>query len=188
MGLDITTHYQSAFYESGALINGHFLLSSGLHSDVYVDKFRIMEDPIVFNQLCFGLAHKVYELDIDYVAGPVTLGVLVAQFVAGHIRTKCLCAERCEDGFEFRRQTIQPDAKVMVVDDVGTSGRSIELVCSAVVAAGATVVAKGVLVARTGCPDDILRVVDVEANTYSPDNLPKHLMDVPVVKLGTSKI
>jgi orotate phosphoribosyltransferase len=89
--------------------------------------------------------------------------------------------------FEFRRQTIQPGAKVMVVDDVGTSGRSIELVCAAVEAAGATVVAKGVLVARTGCPEDILRVVDVKANTYEPDNLPEHLANIPVIKPGTSQ-
>lgn len=184
----MTTRYQSAFDESCALMRGHFKLSSGLHSDVYVEKFRIMEDPIVFNQLCFGLANHVYSMDIDYVAGPVTLGVLVAQFVAGHLRTKCLCAERCEGGFEFRRQAIPAGAKVMVVDDVGTSGRSIALVCAAVVAAGATVVSKGVLVARTGCPEDILRVVDVDANTYEPDSLPEHLVGVPVVKLGTSQI
>lgn len=181
------TSYQSAFDESGALIRGHFKLSSGLHSDVYVDKFRIMEDPMLFNQLCFGLANQVYSMDIDYVAGPVTLGVLVAQFVSGHLRAKCLCAERCEDGFVIGRQTIPHGAKVMVVDDVGTSGRSIALVCAAVEAAGATVVSKGVLVARTGCPEDILRVVDVEANTYEPDNLPEHLVNMPVVKPGTSQ-
>lgn len=180
-------HYQSSFDASGALIHGHFLLSSGLHSDVYVEKFRLMEDPMIFNQLCFGLAKQVHFGDIDYVAGPVTLGVLVAQFVAGHLRTKCLCAERCETGFEFRRQVIPAGAKVMVVDDVGTSGRSIEQVCSAVESAGAIVVRKGVLVARTGCPEDILRVIDVHANVYSPDDLPEHLINIPVTKPGTSQ-
>lgn len=177
---------EAAFERTGALQRGHFILSSGLHSDVYVEKFRIMEDPEAFATMCSALANCARAHRFEYVAGPVTLGVLVAHRVAEELRVKCLCAERSDNGFKFRRQSFPEGAKVLVVDDVGTTGRSLDLVQAAVESHGGLVVARGVLVARSECPKDIMRVMEVEARSWPADDLPQHLTEMPPVKLGTS--
>ncbi|MFQ3586241.1 MAG: orotate phosphoribosyltransferase [Fimbriimonadaceae bacterium] len=175
--------------ESGAILSGHFLLTSGRHSDVYFEKFRILERPDVLSRVCAEIARNLPQRP-DVVAGPTTGGIIVAFEVARQVGASGLYVER-EDGERVLRRgaTIQPGAKVLVVDDVLTTGVSVREVVDLLRRQGAEVVGVGVLIDRSqepvdfGCP--MYAAYRVEARSYAPDEVPDWLAAIPVTKPGT---
>lgn len=175
---------------SGAILKGHFLLTSGRHSDTYVEKFRILEQPGILSTVCTEIADTFRFKGIDVVAGPTTGGIIIAFEVARQLGCQAVYIET-ENGQKTLRRgaTINPGAKVLVVDDVLTTGRSIYEVSDVVKSAGGQVAGVGVLIDRSETPPDfgapLVASHKVVAQTYAPDEVPEWLAAVPVTKPGT---
>jgi orotate phosphoribosyltransferase len=154
---------QAIFRASGAFREGHFLLKSGRHGDAYVEKFAVLSNPSATSELCGFWAGRMRAAArpdgrpaVDLVAGPTTGGVILAFETARQIGTRSIFAEevRGEDGAprrEFRRGfTIQPGERVLLVDDILTTGGSLLAMIPAVEALGGEIIECVVLVDRSG--------------------------------------
>ena len=150
------TEAETLLRERGALLRGHFQFASGRHGDTYIEKFRVLQWPDLTGELCGRLA-RAFAGAADLVAGPTTGGVILAYETARHLGLRGIIAERKDtsDEREFKRGfEIGPGDRVLVVDDVLTTGGSIREVIAAVEARGATVTGVGVLVNRTAGTTD----------------------------------
>jgi orotate phosphoribosyltransferase len=144
-----TSEARRLFEKSGAFLRGHFVYASGRHGEDYLEKFRILEDPAATAQLCAMIAEHFRGQGIGLVAGPTIGGVVIAYEVARQLGARAVYAEREEAGRVFRRGFHIPEgARVLVVDDVVTTGGSVGQVVSAVERAGGLVVGIGVLAQR----------------------------------------
>ena len=143
---------ESALRESGALLEGHFLLASGRHSGQYIEKFRLLEQPRLTSRLCAEIARR-YERDgVECVVGPVTGGIILAFEVARILGVRAVYAERADDGkgFALRRGfELKSGEKCLVVEDIVTTGGSAQKVVELVRANGGEVVGVGLLVDRS---------------------------------------
>ena len=156
----IAQRTEAVFRRSGALTDGHFLLKSGRHGDAYVEKFAVLSDPAATSELCgfWAARHRDPEGTplVDVVAGPTTGGVILAFETGRQLRTRAIFAEevRGEDGAprrEFRRGfRIEPGERVLLVDDILTTGGSLLAMIPAVEAMGGEIVECAVLVDRSG--------------------------------------
>ncbi len=138
--------------EVGALLEGHFQLASGRHSPVYVEKFRLLQHPRHTETLCRMIAERFRGDGPQVVAGPTTGGIILSYEVARQLGLRGIFAEKDADGrrtFE-RGFSIAPRERVLVVDDVLTTGGSVHEVLAAVRAAGGEPMGVGVLVDRSG--------------------------------------
>ncbi|MFN3729455.1 MAG: orotate phosphoribosyltransferase [Fimbriimonadaceae bacterium] len=175
---------------SGAILRGHFLLTSGRHSDVYFEKFRVLERPDVLSALAGEIAAHFRDQAIDLVAGPTTGGIIIAFEVARQMGLPALYVES-ENGERTLRRgaTVPPGARTLIVDDVLTTGRSIRETADALITRGAEIAAVGVLIDRSetkpefGAP--LYAAYRVEATSYAPDDVPEWLAAIPIVKPGT---
>jgi orotate phosphoribosyltransferase len=156
----VAARTEALFRSSGAFREGHFLLKSGRHGDAYVEKFHVLSDPAATSELCgFWAAHVRDEAGaplVDLVAGPTTGGVILAFETARQLGVRSIFAEevRAADGAmhrEFRRGfQIEPGERVLLVDDILTTGGSLVAMLPAVEAMGGDVVECVVLVDRSG--------------------------------------
>jgi orotate phosphoribosyltransferase len=175
---------------SGAILRGHFLLTSGRHSDVYFEKFRVLEQPPVLSALCAEIARHYADQGIDAVAGPTTGGIIIAFEVARQMGLPSVYIEN-ENGVKTLRRgkTLPEGQKVLIVDDVLTTGTSLVESRTAIEAAGGEVVGYGVLIDRSEPGLDLGRPLygayRVQAVSYAPDEVPEALAAIPAVKPGT---
>jgi orotate phosphoribosyltransferase len=182
---------EEMFRKSGAILNGHFLLTSGLHSPVYWEKFRVLQFPNYTEQLCRMIAEHFRSEEVQLVAGPTTGGIILAFEVARQLGVRAAYAEQ-EPGGEraFRRGArIEPGERVLVVDDIMTRGGSIRDVISAVTKDGGQVIGVGVLVDRSDQPVDFGVPLfschrAIPPPTYAPQDCPLCAAQVPLVKAG----
>ena len=183
---------ESLFKKTGAVLDGHFLLTSGLHSPVYWEKFRILEHPEYTQKLCAMIAKRFKAEKIDVVAGPTTGGIILAFEVAKQLGVRCIFAEKEESGKRaFRRGfVLNPGERVLVVDDVLTTGKSVKEVLEAVAEKNAYVVGIGVLVDRSehdlklGYP--LFSCLRSVTPAYEPEECPLCKASKPLVKPGSS--
>src|SRR2546423_6784612 len=116
---------ERVFRESGALREGHFILASGRHSPLYLEKFQVLQHPAETERLCAAIASWVRSLAAETVAGPTTGGIILAHEVARQLGVRAIYAERRASGTgrEFRRGfALRPGERVAVVDDIMTTG------------------------------------------------------------------
>ena len=156
----IALRTERLFRDSGAFREGHFLLKSGRHGDAYVEKFQVLQDPTATSELCALWAARMRDRDgasiVDVVAGPTTGGIILAFETARQLNVRSIFAEevRADDGTthrEFRRGfRIEPGERVLLVDDILTTGGSLLAMLPAVEAAGGVIVECAVLVDRSG--------------------------------------
>jgi orotate phosphoribosyltransferase len=177
--------------KSGMVQEGHFLLASGLHSPVYWEKFRILEYPEYTATLCGLIAGHFRQYNIDAVAGPTTGGIILAFEVAKQLGVRALYAEKEGDVRAFRRgANIVPGERVLVVDDVLTTGKSVREVLAAVDGRQAVTAGVGVLVDRSTAKLDfgapLFGCHQAETIVYRPEECPLCAAGQPLVKPGTS--
>jgi len=178
---------------SGAILHGHFLLTSGRHSAVYFEKFRVLEQPEVLSALCAELIEKLKGISIDVVAGPTTGGIIIAFEVARQMGLPALYVESENGERKLRRNaTLQPGTRVLIVDDVLTTGKSLREVAVCLENYGAIVAQFGVLIDRSEGDLELKAPLcssfRVDAQSYRSDELPDWLVKIPVTKPGTRHI
>ncbi len=188
----MTDSVEKMFEKSGAVLKGHFLLSSGMHSPVYWEKFQVLQYPEYTEQLCGMIADRFSDEDVEVVAGPTTGGVILAYETARQLGVRGIFAEKKEPGGrEFRRGfKISPGERVLIVDDVFTRGGSLKDTIDAVNTLGGKIVGIGVLVDRStekvdfGVPFySCHRAGEI---AYQPEECPLCARDIPLVKPGSN--
>lgn len=177
----------------GALLEGHFLLTSGLHSGTYVEKFQVLQYPKATEELCAGFAEKFSGEKIDVVIGPVTGGILLAHETAKHFGTRAIFAERDNGAMTIKRGfEIKPGERVLVVEDIVTTGGSVMEVIEVVKQLGGVIAGVAILVDRSGgtvnfgAPAKSLLTLKIQ--NYSPEECPLCKKGLPLVKRGSRKI
>ncbi len=160
--------------EAGAMLEGHFQLSSGRHSGLYVEKFRLLERPPQTDALCGMIASWAKQHRPDVITGPTTGGLLVSYETARHLGLRSIFAEKDESGGRSfgRGFQIAPGERVLVVDDVLTTGGSVRDVVDAVRRVGGEVVGVAVLIDRSGGSVDfgapLFACLRLDLPTYEP--------------------
>ena len=182
------------FIKTGAIMEGHFLLTSGLHSPLYVEKFQVLQHPKYTEQLCIALAEKFLEDNIEVVVGPITGGILLAHEVGKRLGTRAIFTERENGKMTLRRGfVIKPGERVLIVEDIVTAGGSIKEVLDVVVEQGGIPVGIGMLVDRSGGKASFGEVpyktlLNLDVTTYDPSNCPLCKENIPMTKRGSRKL
>jgi orotate phosphoribosyltransferase len=178
------------FRRSGALLEGHFKLSSGLHSDRYLQSALVLQYPELASALGDALADRTRHLQATAVLAPALGGIVIGQEVARALSIRALFAERHEGVLMLRRGFVLSDVdRVLIVEDVLTTGRSTRETAAVARATGAHVVGAAAIVdrgkdpSRLDLPQHTLQQLDVPA--YSPESCPLCTAGVPVVKPGS---
>ena len=178
------------FRQSGALLEGHFKLSSGLHSDRYLQSALVLQHPDFAEQLGIALASRLAHLDPTVVLSPALGGIVIGQEVGRALQVRAIFAERQDGKLTLRRGfTLAPEDRVVVVEDVITTGLSTRETCDAAQAAGARVMGAGAIVDRGADPSrlniPLQALVRMEVAAYQPDACPLCQAGSPVVKPGS---
>ncbi len=176
--------------QTNAIMEGHFLLTSGLHSPHYVEKFNVLQHPEYTEKLCQAMAEKFKDQNIQTVVGPVTGGILLAHETGKALGTRAIFTERENGKMTFRRGfSLQPGERVLIVEDIVTTGGSIKEVIDVVKANGGIPVAVSMLVDRSGgraefgdVPCTALLHMNVE--TYKPEECPLCKKGIAMTKRG----
>ena len=180
------------YRESGALKEGHFRLSSGLHSDKYFQSALVLAQPRFAARLGAALASRFKADDVDVVIGPAMGAIIIAHEVGRALDRPVLFAERVDDRFALRRGfAVHAGERALLVEDVLTTGGSILELASVIESSGAKVVALGCLVDRRGKGHPISppleSLAQVEVPTWKPDACPRCLAGAPMDVPGSRK-
>ena len=181
------------FEEAGALQKGHFVLSSGLHSDTYLNKSIVSMYPHRTERLCRALAEKIKNTvggSIDYVISPAMGAIIYGYETARHVGVPFMFLERVDGEFQLRRGfELSEGARVVVVEDIVSTGLSAREAIDVVKKAGGEVVALACLVDRSAGAVDvgapIIPLAELKVDAWPADALPDHLIGTPAVKPGS---
>ena len=181
------------FRAAEALLEGHFILSSGLRSPKYLQCARVLMDPARAERLAQALAAKIppeLREQIGAVVSPAMGGVIIGHEMGRALGKPAMFLERPHGTFEFRRGfRLEPGAQVLMVEDVVTTGLSSREAIQAVRAAGGDVVAEAALVDRSGGSADLgvpfVPLIRIDVPTYEADAVPPELASIPAVKPGS---
>jgi orotate phosphoribosyltransferase len=181
------------FREAGALLEGHFILSSGLHSDRFLQKALVFQDAQRTARLCKALAAKVREQvkdDITAIVSPAVGGIVPGYEMGRQLGLPAMYVERVNGEFQLRRNfTLKKGQKVLMVEDIVSTGVSSRECIAAIRGMGADVVAACCLIDRSagrasvGVP--LIALAEWEVPAWPADDLPPHLKDIPAVKPGS---
>jgi orotate phosphoribosyltransferase len=204
------------FEAAEAILKGHFILSSGLHSDMYLQCARVLMNPARAEKLCHALAEKLRAAgiekapaeknvqghhtsrtthhaprSIDLVVAPAMGGVVVGYEMGRQLGVETIFCEREEGKFTLRRGfIITPGARILLVEDVVTTGKSSLETVECIAAHGGVVVAEASLIDRSGgasrqLPFPLISLLTLDVRTYSASDLPPHLKEIPAMKPGS---
>jgi orotate phosphoribosyltransferase len=181
------------FRAADALLEGHFILSSGLRSARYLQCARVLMDGARAERLARALADKIraeLRVAIDAVVSPAMGGVIIGHEMGRALGKPAMFVERPQGMFELRRGfDLKPGTKVLMVEDVVTTGLSSREAIAAVVAAGGDVIAEAALVDRSSGTADLglpfFPLIRIDVPTYRADALPPELASIPAIKPGS---
>ena len=181
------------FRAAGALLEGHFILSSGLRSPKYLQCARVLMDPARAERLARALADSIPEdlrAEIEMVVSPAMGGVIIGHEMGRALGKPAMFVERPHGTFELRRGfDLPPGAKVLMVEDVVTTGLSSREAIEAVRRAGGDVIADAALVDRSSGKADLgipfFPLIRIDVPAYEPDALPPELASIPATKPGS---
>ena len=178
----------------GALLEGHFVLSSGLHSRMYLQSALIFSNTSIAESLCESLAQKVNSIidinDIDLVVSPAMGGVIVGYELSRKIKKPNIFAERKEGKFTIRRGfQINKGQKILVVEDIVTTGKSSLECFECIRDLGGEVICEAALINRGGNSVDLgvplVTLANLNIPNYDSNNLPEDLKNIPAIKPGS---
>jgi orotate phosphoribosyltransferase len=179
------------FRKTGALLDGHFILRSGLHSRQYFQCAILLQHTDIAAKVCGWLAEKLHEFDCNVVISPALGGIIVGQEVGRSLGKRHIFVEK-EDGKLVLRRGFQiaPNEKFIVVEDVVTRGGRVQETIDIVRGRGGSVSAVGVIVDRSGeakpdfgCP--FISLIEMNVEMFSADELPSDLAKIPAIKPGS---
>jgi orotate phosphoribosyltransferase len=184
------------FRECGAMLEGHFILSSGLRSPVFLQKAKVFQYAAQTEKLCGALADKIRSDGfgtVTKVVSPAIGGIIPGYETSRHLGVPALYTERVEGKFELRRGfEIAPDDKVIVVEDIVSTGLSIRECVEALRSIGAHVIAAACLIDRSGGEADVgvplVSLIQYKVPAYPADQLPPELAAIPAIKPGSRGI
>jgi orotate phosphoribosyltransferase len=181
--------------ETDALLEGHFILSSGLHSEKYIQCAQLLSKPKKAKFICESLAEKIRKNfeKIDLLLSPAVGGIIIGYEIGKILNIETIFAERVNEIFSLRRGfKINKGQKILILEDVITTGKS-SLECSNLVTkAGGEIVGYACLIDRsagtTNIDKKIISQVEIQIPTYSEENLPKHLKGIKAIKPGSRNL
>ena len=179
------------FRQTGALLDGHFVLRSGLHSRQFFQCALLLQHTGIAERVCGALTERLREFDCDTVISPALGGIVVGQEIGRALGKRHIFAEKDAGNLVLRRGfTISPGERFIVIEDVVTRGGRVQETVEIVRSRGGVVVAIGVLVDRSGgarpdlgCP--FVSLIQMNVETFSPDSLPPDLAATPAIKPGS---
>jgi orotate phosphoribosyltransferase len=188
-----TDEVLSIFRECGALLEGHFILSSGLRSPVFLQKARVFMYPDKAERLCRALADVIREegyAEVSKIVSPAVGGIIPGYETARHLGLPAIYTERVDGAFQVRRGfELLPGEKVLVVEDIVTTGLSIRECVDAIRRMGAEAVAAACLIDRSGGEADVgvplISLTRYKVPAYPADALPPELAAIPPIKPGS---
>jgi orotate phosphoribosyltransferase len=189
---DTTAFVLDTFRKAGALLEGHFILTSGRHSRQFLQKAFVFMDPQATSALCAALAQKIIERwgQVDLVVSPAVGAVIPGYETARHLGCKAIYVEREGGVFKLRRGFEIPEgARVVVVEDIVSTGISVRETLDAIKDMKGTLLGAAVIVDRTGGTADVgtelLSLAQVQIESFDPAALPDDLKNTPAIKPGS---
>jgi len=183
------------FRSAGAVLEGHFILTSGLRSPIFLQKARVFMHADKTEKLCRALAGKIREHvagRIDYVVGPAIGGLIPAYETSRHLGVPAIWVEREQGTFRLRRFEIEKGARVVIVEDIVTTGLSIRETIDCLRQLGAEVAAAACIIDRSAGKTDVgvplIALAEYEVPAYPADKLPPELAAIAPVKPGSRNI
>ena len=181
------------FQKTGALLEGHFILTSGRHSPTYFQCAKVLQYPEYLKRFSNEIVHHFQETEIDMVITPAVGGIVLGTEVGRQLNKQTIFAEREQGVMTLRRGfEISPKSNVLVIEDVITTGGSVQEVIELVANSDATVTGVGVLVDRSGgkvkLHEKQFCVTELEAVSYGDDEIPEDLANIPVLKPGSRSL
>jgi orotate phosphoribosyltransferase len=180
------------FRAAGALLEGHFILSSGLHSPVFLQKMFVFQDPARTERVCKALAGVIEKRfgKIDIVVSPAIGGIVPGYETARHLGAKAIFVERVDGQFQLRRGfTIEKGARVLMVEDIITTGLSSRECLAAIATYPGNLLGAACLIDRSGgkaeLPVPMVSLVTLDIPAYPADQLPPELAALPATKPGS---
>lgn len=180
------------FKEAGALLQGHFVLSSGLHSPVFLQKMFVFMDPERTERVCKALAELITNRfgPVDIVVSPAIGGIVPGYETARHLNAKAIFVEREAGTFSLRRGfTIPEGARIVMVEDIITTGLSSRECLDSLIPYKANILGAACLINRSGgkaeLPVPFVSLIELDIPAYSSDNLPPDLAALPAIKPGS---
>ncbi|MCO5071885.1 MAG: orotate phosphoribosyltransferase [Rhizobiaceae bacterium] len=190
-----TSEVLDIFRSAGAVLEGHFILTSGLRSPVFLQKARVFMHADKTEALCKALADKIRSEvpgHIDYVVGPAIGGLIPAYETSRHLGVPAIWVEREAGEFRLRRFEIDRGARVVIVEDIVTTGLSIRETIDCLKKLGAEVVAAACIIDRSAGKSDVgvplIALAEYEVPAYPADQLPPELQAIPAVKPGSRNL
>lgn len=187
-----TADVLAAFKAAGALLEGHFILTSGRRSPVFLQKAFVFADPVTTERLCAALAQKITAAfgRIDVVVAPAVGAIVPGYETARALGCRSIYVERVDGVFQLRRGfAIRPGERVLVVEDIITTGVSVRETLDAIRSEPGEIVGAAVLINRSGGAADVgvplVALADVDFPSYAADEIPPDLAAIPPVKPGS---
>lgn len=187
------TDYYEIFKKTGALLEGHFILTSGRHSASYFQCAKVLQYPEHLNQFSKEISDHFSAFDIDIIISPAVGGIVIGTQVGSTMNKRTIFAERENSEMTLRRGfSIYPGEKVLVVEDVITTGGSVKEVMNVVEAAGGIVVGVAVIVDRSNgsvvLHENQFSLVPMEVKSYEEYEIPESLAKLPIEKPGSRSL
>ncbi len=181
------------FQKTGALLEGHFILTSGRHSPTYFQCAKVLQYPEYLQKFSNEIVNYFQDINVDIVITPAIGGIVLGTEIGRQLNKQTIFAEREQGIMTLRRGfEINPETNVLVIEDVITTGGSVSEVIELVNNSGANVVGVGVLVDRSGgkvkLHEKQFCVTELEAVSYGDDQIPEDLANIPVLKPGSRSL
>lgn len=179
------------FEETQALMYGHFILSSGLHSDTYFQCAKVLQYPKYLSMFGEILSNHFSHLDIDKVISPAIGGIVLGTEVGRQLNKKTIFSERSDGKMKLRRGfNINENEKILIIEDVLSTGGSIKEVIDLIAKFKGNVVGVGVIVDRSLSPvfihNNFFSITSQKAKIFDKDNIPSELQEIPAIKPGSN--